>query len=168
MILITFFIIIDTVSQGRIGELIRKYIFPHREQIIGNFLCKVGGFIVQPVIKGTTVPYPSGVDDVAVPIAMTMFITWLFLKRAIKSWKWLLFSIIITWVISFFIYKGVGLLMVFIAETQYGMENCVEILDLGLIELPYEKFNPIYILGTLFAAYAFIAFLYEIWKRKKK
>jgi hypothetical protein len=151
---------------GITGGAFLEAILPGSEEVVGHFLCWLGGFLVNPVLDfgWIQLPIPQA-DDIIVALLISTPLVVFFYKNRERTWL----RVFITWMVIVALvlvaYKGVGLVMVGMAEGQYGMSECLDTISIGGEEIiQYEWYSPLYVLGLLMAI---IGVLGGAWKLRK-
>lgn len=169
VILITtaFLLIVGLAAQQGIDLL--NLILPHRDVIAGQTLCKVGGFIANPFIHIGSIKIPLIDTDGAIFASSFTIILAALYKRFITKIKWFLVAILITWFSLFFLYKSIGIVMVYFAETKYGMSGCAEFVSFPFgINIEYRWFSPMFFLFAFLTLMGLILTVIKLTKGMKK
>ncbi len=137
-------VIMTAVTGGRFLEII----IPNSPEFWGQFYCKVGGYIVNPTIdlNGVDFPLPS-TDNLVVGLAVSLLLLRFWFKK-FQSKRRMIIAFLVTLIVVMYLYTGVGLIMVNIAEVEYGLTSCGEEIDLGIITIQYDWFQPLLYLGV--------------------
>jgi len=142
----------------------------HKSVIIGKFLCYVGGFIGNPFTKigDHYVPLILTTDDIIIGSAISGFLIWHFLKNKFnKLWKLILVMLILVIVFAY-LYRMIGVIMIYFAETRYGMSGCAEGISLPHgIKIEYSWYSPLFMIGFVFALISLVGIIFKMRNRIK-
>jgi hypothetical protein len=162
IVAIVFIILMQALTAG----IFLERILPGWQEIFGQTLCNVGGFVLQPIweVGPLKIPLPTS-DDVLVGTFFASAIGWLWIRRTQWAFKRKLIAFIILMAAGMYIYKGVGMILLWYAEVVYGKTGCVDKLTLGPLGISYEIFDPLFLLMLAFSASAAIS---AIWAFKRR
>jgi len=165
LIIAVILLTVNGLTHNRMFYLFKQILFPYKDSIIGEFLCKVGGFIGNPFTKigDHYIPLILTTDDIIIGSAISGFLTWHFLKnRFNKLWKLILVMLIL--VIAFaYLYRMIGVIMIYFAETRYGMSGCAEGISLpNGIKIEYSWYSPLFMIGFVFALISLVGIIFKM------
>jgi len=165
-IIATVVILFFLLLQGITGGQFLNWFVPDSDLIIGKSLCWAGGFIANPLMETPIGKVPLPVTDNFIFASFcTMLLLWLFFRR-MKSMKRILLAVAISMIVLMFLWSYLGVLMVYFAETTYGQSNCIEVIDLGFVNIEFAWFTPFLMIGVGMALISLFAMLYRFWRRK--
>jgi hypothetical protein len=72
---------------------------------------------------------------------------------------------LITFVIGLYLWTVLGLIMLYFAETQYGMQGCIAEFVVGPFTIKWEWFSPLFLFMMVSAAIAGISAMWALRKR---
>ncbi len=147
LMIILFAILVLTIF-GALGfEVIMDKILPNSQGIIGHGCCIIGGFMANPMVDifGMNIPFPI-IDDFILGFFVAIPLTVYFMRgSSLKKAAGVMVLIAAVFII---IYKAIGMVLVNIAESVYGMENCfTEVSIPGLFTFSYEWYSMLFTIG---------------------
>jgi hypothetical protein len=149
--------------EGATGGMFLNTILPGWQGMTGHVLCVAGGYIVQPVwdFGFAKIPIPVG-DDLAAGLIIASAISWLFIKRMDWTFKRKVIAFAIAYGLGMAAYKALGLFILYLAEVQYGMTNCIGQFQLGPVIVEWAWFSPLFLImivaGIISASMAIMAY----------
>jgi hypothetical protein len=153
-----FILTLQGVTQGAFLDMI----MPGWHGQLGHVLCIAGGYIVQPVwdFGFAKIPIPVG-DDLAAGLLVAGIAGW-FIKRTAWTLKRKLIATAIFFTVGMVVYKAVGLVILWYAEVQYGMSDCIGQFQLGPIIVEWAWYSSLYffmiIVGSISVITAVLAY----------
>lgn len=145
-------------AEGATGGLFLNTVVPGWQGIAGQGLCIAGGYMVQPIwdVGWAKIPVPV-TDDWIFGAFFASLIGWLVIKRTAWTFRRKMITLVVALLVGMLIYKVLGLFVLYMAEVQYGMSNCIGQFQVGPILVEWEWFEPLHLLGVILGIGAVIA-----------
>ena len=154
------------ILQGLTGGMLFSALLPKYDFIVGKALCTLGGFIVQPVadLGFMKLPLPTQ-DDIAFSLIITTFLGVVWFRKFESKWRKVI-AVAISLPLFIYVYKSFGLVMMWIAEYYFGMSNCAQHIDLGIVKIEFSWLAPLFYVLLFFSIVSFIIGAYKIFKKE--
>ena len=154
------------LAQGVSGGLFLNMLMPGWEGMLGHVFCIAGGYIVQPVwdFGWAKIPIPV-TDDYAAGLLIASLFSWAFIRRTAWSFRRKLAVFTLFFVAGMALYKGIGLLILYWAEVNYGMSNCIGEFAVGPVMIEWAWFSPLFYVMILFGLLAAVSAVLAFKKR---